>query len=150
MSFLSRMVTFLALSFVLALGTAARADDNNETHYQQWERENASASKAYDDGRWGESLSLYQTALSTAEKLTYGGPKAISYYGIAKSYHKDRKLTEAEENYKKALEIFDGSTRRVSSYLLSCVKDYASLLRELGRNSEAEEQEARLKPKNNN
>lgn len=140
---LSRMLISLVCAFFVAINPCFA--DENEENYRLWEKDNAAASKAYDDGRYSEALSLYQTALGHAEKITYGGPRGISYYGMAKTYHKDRKLTEAEDYYKKALDVFEGSGRR-HAHLLSCIKDYAGLLRELGRDSEAAELESRLKP----
>ncbi len=140
---LSRLLLSLVCAIFIAVNPGF--SDENEEHYRLWEKDNAAASKAYDDGRYSEALSLYQTALVHAEKITYGGPRGITYYGMAKTYHKDQKLTEAEDYYKKALDIFEASGRR-HAHLLACIKDYAGLLRELGRNSEAAELEGRLKP----
>ena len=143
-NWLTRILTISLCAIFIALNPVFA--DQNEEAYKQWEKENASATKAYEEGRYSEALSLYQTALSSAEKITYGGPRGITYYGMARTYHKDRKLTEAEEYFKKALEILDASQRRRSSYLVACIKDYAALLKELGRHQEAAEMEGRLKP----
>jgi tetratricopeptide (TPR) repeat protein len=141
---LTRCLTLLLCAIFLVANPGFA--EQNEEAYRQWEKDNAAAARAFDEARYSEALSLYQTALVHAEKITYGGPRAITYYGMAKTYHKDRKTSEAETYYKRALDIFDSSARRRTSYLASCIKDYASLLRELGRGSEAAELEGRLKP----
>ena len=117
----------------------------NESTYQQWESNNFNADRARSDGNYSEAESLYRSAISTAESMSYSGPRGISYYGLAKTLYSSGKKDEAAKYFEKALDIFDNSTRRRRvSYLVACIKDYVQVLRDLGRNAEAQQQESRL------
>ncbi|MBX9691472.1 MAG: tetratricopeptide repeat protein, partial [Cyanobacteria bacterium] len=115
--------------------------------YKAWEESNFAADKARESGNLTEAETLYRTAISNAQKISYSGPSGISYYGLARTLHQQKNLPEAEKTYEKALDILDNADRRRRvSYLVACIKDYCQCLREQGKNDEAKQHEERLHP----
>ncbi len=98
-----------------------------------------------ESGNLDQAESYFKTALSQAKGLGYAGPLTTSLHHLGKVLYLKKQYPEAEANYKEALEIYDEQPRRNSTVLMQLVKDYAKLLRETGRESEAVEQEARIK-----
>ncbi len=101
------------------------------------------ASKAMDEGRYNDAIELYKQALIYVEKRKSGKMKLHALHGMAKAYHKAGNLTESEECFQKALAVENVS--KSIEYYVSCVKDYAALLRDLERGEEADELESSLK-----
>ena len=140
-------VAILIFLTVLTVGTSclsALATDNLSAR-EQWAKTHESGQKALESGSLDQAESLFKTALGQAEGLGYAGPLATSLYHLGKVYYLKKQYPEAEANFKRALEIYDEQPRRNSTVLMQVVKDYAKLLREMGREPEAAEQEARIK-----
>lgn len=135
----------LLLSIYLLVLSGAGAASDNLAAREQWAHTHESGQKALEAGNLSEAETLLKSALAQAEGLGYGGPMAVTLYHLGKVYHLQKKTQEAEENYKRALEIYDEQPRRNSTVHMQLVKDYAKLLRELGREGDAAEQEARIK-----
>ena len=131
--------------FVLISAMPAVFANDNLTAREIWQRTHESGQKALESGGLDQAELLFKQALGQAEGLGYAGPLAASYYHLGKVYYLKKQYPEAETNYKKALEIFDEQTRKNSTVLMQLVQDYAKMLRELGRDAEAQEQEARIR-----
>lgn len=139
----------LLLSLLLAVAVFApvwaQQNVDNLAAREQWSQTHFAGQKAFDAGNYSEAETLYRQALTQAEGLGYAGPLGLSLYSLGKLYHAQAKRSEAESYYKRALEIYDEQVRKNSTVHMSLIKDYAKLLRELGREGEAAEQEARIK-----
>lgn len=134
----------IAATLILSTSTNVFANDNLSAR-EIWQRTHESGQKALESGGLDQAEMLFKQALVQAEGLGYAGPLAASLYHLGKVYYLKKQYPEAETNYKKALEIFDEQTRKNSSVLMQLVQDYAKMLRELGREAEAQEQEARIR-----
>lgn len=137
----------LAASIIAGSYVSVFAQSDDPAAQAEWERVHFAGQKAFDQGNYSEAESQLKSALSIAERLGVVGPLGMSHYHLGKVYHAEKKYAEAETNYKRAMEIYENSSRRSSTTLYSVVTDYAKLLRETGREQEAIDQEARLKPK---
>lgn len=137
----------LAVSFFAGNTICAFAQADDPAAQAEWERIHFAGQKAYDQGNYAEAETQLKSALSIAQRLGVVGPLGMSHYHLGKVYHAEKKYAEAETNYKQAMEIYENGSRKRSTTLYSVVTDYAKLLRETGREQEAIDQEARLKPK---
>lgn len=145
MEFMPRLLTKIVLLLVFMATVPAFSQQNNLAAREQWAQTHFAGQKAFEGGNYSEAENLYKQALSQAEGLGYAGPLGLSLYSLGKLYHAQAKKSEAESYYKRALEIYDEQVRKNSTVHMSLIKDYAKLLRELGREGEAAEQEARIK-----
>ncbi|HZT35276.1 MAG TPA: tetratricopeptide repeat protein, partial [Nitrososphaera sp.] len=104
------------------------------------------ANKSFAAGRFDEALHQYRELLSTNNRS--GGITELSaHHGMAQCYQSMNRLPEAEECYKKA--VATAKVFKSQKEFIACIKDYAALLRQQGRDEEADEQEALLKTDKN-
>ena len=68
---------------------------------------------------------------------------AVAYVGLANLFTLESKYADAEPLFKKALAIFDNNSGPTHPNIVEVLKPYASMLRKVGRDSEAAEMEAR-------
>jgi len=116
----------------------------NEVARQEWQRLYSDGQKALDQGNYPQAEYNLQAALTKAQEIGISGPVAMTMYNLGKTYQNEAKNVEAEDMFKKALEIYDSSSRRNKGILQSLIKDYAKLLRDTNRMQEAAELEARV------
>jgi tetratricopeptide (TPR) repeat protein len=101
----------------------------------------------YDQGKYAEAEPLYQRALRIWGKAL--GPQhpdvATSLNNLANLYYAQEKYAEAEPLYQRTLGILEKALGPEHPNVAQALENYAFLLRQIGRESEAAEMEARAK-----
>src|SRR5262249_42631596 len=105
-----------------------------------WQEENERGARLYQHGRYAEAEQAFRTALQEAEQF---GPTdtrvALVLNNLASLCHNQRKLTEAEALYQRALAIRRQAYGPQHPMVAQSLNNLASLYRELGKYKEAEE-----------
>ena len=98
-------------------------------------------------GRDNEALLMYHRALATAEQV-FGPDDAEvgpSCFALAQIYHRQRDYEAAEVFYQRALEIFRNRPGTPQRAIRQLIEPYVKLLRETGRDDEANRLEIQMK-----
>ena len=90
--------------------------------------------------KYVEAETLYVQAMVLRDEDDMGSLRNLALVRVAKGNYKD-----AEPLFKRALATMDAPYNRYSAQLPDLPRDYADMLRQVGRNSEAAKLEARLK-----
>jgi tetratricopeptide (TPR) repeat protein len=107
-------------------------------------------------GRYAEAESLFKHALASREKVL--GPDhgpdhpdvAWSLNSLGVLYADEGKYAKAEPLYRRALAIREKVLGPEHPDVVTCLENYASLLRAMDRPREAESLEARVRPSGSN
>ncbi|MBP9090015.1 tetratricopeptide repeat protein [bacterium] len=103
-----------------------------------WERYNLMAQNAMNQGKPQEAEDLFRSAIAEAEKLDAKDPKlANSLNNLANCLRNQGKYPEAEQNYKRALEVRQKVLGPLHTDLIGIYENYAKMLRAAGREAEA-------------
>ncbi len=95
----ARWVMFVVFSIILVSTQAC-------TQETQWEKHMAAAAKAYQEGRYADAEKSLQTTLKAAETFGPQDPRlTTSLNNLAVLYKTQGKYAEAEQLYKRSLEI---------------------------------------------
>jgi len=117
--------------------------------------EHPRAAQVYDDlaqlfislGRYAEAESLYRRSLATRQG-THGlehPDTAESLYGLARLYSVEQAYAQADPLYQRALVIWEKALEPDHPSIISCLENYAELLRKTHGESEAARYEARVR-----
>lgn len=147
-----RSVTLTLLGFVFSTALPAIAQEattytgaTNESARQTWQQLYFDGQKAFEQSNYTQAEETLKSALTQAESIGITGPVAMTLYNLGRVYGAENKLKEAEDCYKRSLEIYESSRRRNIAGQQALIKDYAKLLRDTSRSTEAEELEARVR-----
>ena len=133
------LILYLFLSLSLSLNDAF-ADE------ALWEQYTSAGTTAYQRGDYREAIKQYEEALKEAEKFGEADLRyATTLNNLAYSYDAQRRYTEAEPLYRRALEIRRKTLDPWHPKLAESLENYAALLRDTGRSAEAAKMEARAK-----
>src|SRR5215510_12147353 len=107
---------------------------------EQWHIENEKGARFYQQGHYPEAEQAFRLALQEAEQF---GPTdtrvAIVLNNLASLCHNQRKLTEAEVLYQRALAIRSEAYGPQHRMVAQSLNNLASLYREIGKYQEAED-----------
>ncbi len=97
----------------------------------------------YEQGKYAEAEPLYQRALRIWEQALGADHSDVAYplTGLAALYYMQNKYAEAEPLYQRALHIWEQALGPDHPYTREVVRNYADLLRKMGRETEASELE---------
>src|SRR5688572_29273956 len=114
--------------------------EGNMSGTEQWDIENEKGMRLYQQGHYNTAEQTLRVALHEAEQF---GPTdtrvAIVLNNLASLYHNQRKLTEAETLYLRALAIRSEAYGPDHRMVAQSLNNLASLYRELGKYQEAKE-----------
>jgi tetratricopeptide (TPR) repeat protein len=104
----------------------------------------------YDEqGKYAEAEALYRNAAESSQALLQHGNLTIiaNLNDLGLFYERRERFQEAETFYRRALDQFDGTSNEaiIDSNLAIVARNYARLLRLMGRVREAQESEAKAK-----
>ena len=113
---------------------------------KRWEGLIAAGETAYQAGRYAEAEKLFLAALKEAEEFGGQAPRlAVSLYNLAVVYRDLGSYAEAEPLFQRALLNFEKALGPEHPDLATTLESYASLLRRMHRDAEAERLRARAK-----
>ncbi len=111
-----------------------------------WETYNNAGVKAYQQGNYPEAEKQLGAALKEAAGFRPQDPRrATNLNNLALLYYNQGKYADAEPLYKRALAIVEKALGPEHPDVAKSLENYAALLRETGRTTEATEMEARTK-----
>lgn len=103
-----------------------------------WERYNLMAQNAMNQGKPQEAETLFRSAVTEAESFDAKDPKlANSLNNLANCLRNQGKYPEAEQHYKRALEVRQKALGPLHADLVGIYENYAKMLRAAGREAEA-------------
>jgi len=135
-----KLISLSTLIWLVASSPALAGDP--EPNRENWSRYYFAGEKAYEQGNFSEAEQLFQSALKEAEQLKISGPAAQTILHLAKTYHAEKKDSEAEPLYKRAIEIYANSDRPNRFHAVAAIQGYAQFLRDTNRSKEAADVEA--------
>jgi tetratricopeptide (TPR) repeat protein len=107
-----------------------------------WERYNNMAQNAMAQGKHADAEGQFRLAVKEAESFDAKDPKlATSLNSLANCLRQQGKFPEAEECYKRALEVRQKAVGPLHKDLIGIYDNYAKLLRVTGREAEAKKME---------
>ena len=107
-----------------------------------WERYNNMAQNAMAQGKPADAENQFRLAVKEAETMDAKDPKlATSLNNLANCLRQQGKFPEAEEHYKRALEVRQKAVGPLHKDLIGIYDNYAKLLRVTGREAEAKKME---------
>jgi tetratricopeptide (TPR) repeat protein len=110
--------------------------------FAMWERYNNMAQNAMAQGKPADAENQFRLAVKEAETMDAKDPKlATSLNNLANCLRQQGKFPEAEEHYKRALEVRQKAVGPLHKDLIGIYDNYAKLLRVTGREEEAKKME---------
>jgi len=110
--------------------------------FTMWERYNNMGQNAMAQGKQADAEVQFRLAIKEAETMDAKDPKlATSLNNLANCLRQQGKFPEAEENYKRALEVRQKALGPLHKDLIGIYDNYAKLLRATGRENEAKKME---------
>ncbi|MBS1990934.1 MAG: tetratricopeptide repeat protein [Cyanobacteria bacterium SZAS LIN-2] len=110
-----------------------------------WERYNNMGQNAMSQGKQADAEGQFRLAVKEAEDISAKDPKdpklAKSLNDLANCLRQQGKFPEAEEHYKRALEVKQKAVGPLHKDLIGIYDNYAKLLRATGREAEAKKME---------
>ncbi|MBU6450642.1 MAG: tetratricopeptide repeat protein [Cyanobacteria bacterium REEB67] len=107
-----------------------------------WERYNNMGQNAMAQGKQADAEVQFRLAIKEAETMDAKDPKlANSLNNLANCLRHQGKFPEAEENYKRAIEVRQKALGPLHKDLIGIYDNYAKLLRATGREAEAKKME---------
>jgi len=107
-----------------------------------WERYNNMGQNAMSQGKQSDAEGQFRLAIKEAETMDPKDPKLPkSLNDLANCLRQQGKFPEAEEHYKRALEVKQKAVGPLHKDLISIYDNYAKLLRATGREAEAKKME---------
>ncbi len=108
-----------------------------------YDRHNQLGQIAMGGGKAGEAESQFRLAVAEAEKFDAKDPRLpASLNNLGNCLRMQAKYPEAEECYKRALEVKQKAVGPLHTDLISIYENYAKMLRASGREAEANKMDA--------
>jgi Tfp pilus assembly protein PilF len=108
-----------------------------------WERYNLMGQNAMMQGKPQDAEVQFRNAVKEAEGFPANDPKlAQSLNNLANCLRQQCKFPEAEEAYKRAIEVKQKACGAFHNDLISLYENYSKLLKAMGRDGEASKMEA--------